>query len=195
MARPRAFDEGAVVRAARDRFWSHGYSATSMDDLVQGTGMSKGSIYNAFTDKHSLYLRTFESYCNDIVSQVAAHLDGPDEAAADRLRNLFDGVIHSGDSAAVPRGCFLAKATAERAALDPDVQAVAARTFAALEGLLVDTVKAAQRAGSIAAARDPARTARHCLATLRGLDALASAGVEHEVLVDAVTGLMESVLI
>jgi TetR/AcrR family transcriptional regulator, transcriptional repressor for nem operon len=195
MARPRTFDERAVVQAAQDRFWSRGYSATSMDDLVQATGMSKGSIYNAFTDKHLLYLRSFESYCNDVVAQVAALLEGPDEVAADRLRILFAGVAHSGDAAAVPRGCFLAKATAELAALDPEVQTFAARAFAALESLLVDSVKAAQRAGSIGAARDPVRTARHFLATLRGLDALASAGVEHKVLVDAVTSLMESVLI
>jgi len=157
--------------------------------------MSKGSIYNAFTDKHTLYLQTFESYCNDVVSQFAAHLDGPDEAAAGRLRTLFAGVVHAGGATPVPRGCFLAKATAELAALDPDVQTVARRTFAALESLLVDSVKAAQRAGSIAASRDPGASARHLLATLRGLDALASAGVEREVLVDAVTGLMESVLV
>ncbi len=84
MARPRAFDETDVVAAAQDRFWSFGYAATSLDDLVKATGLSKGSIYNTFSDKHTLYLRTFERYCDDIVAQVATHLDGPDETAAER---------------------------------------------------------------------------------------------------------------
>ena len=192
MARPRAFDETAVVEAAQDRFWSLGYAATSLDDLVKATGLSKGSIYNTFSDKHTLYLRTFERYCDDVVAQVCAHLDAPDELAAERLRTLFDGIVDASGSATVPRGCFLAKATAELAALDSEVQTVAQRTFAALETPLLRSVMAAQRAGSIVASRDPRKTARHLLATLRGLDALASAGVERAVLVDAVTSLTES---
>jgi TetR/AcrR family transcriptional repressor of nem operon len=194
VARPRAFDETAVVEAAQDRFWSFGYAATGLDDLVKATGLSKGSIYNTFNDKHSLYLRTFERYCDDVVAQFSAHLDGPDEKAAERLRTLFDGIVATSASTTVPRGCFLAKATAELAAHDHEVQTVARRTFDQLENLLVRSVMAAQRAGSIGASRDPRKTGRHLLATLRGLDALASAGTERDVLVDAVTSLTESVL-
>jgi TetR/AcrR family transcriptional repressor of nem operon len=195
VARPRAFDETAVVESARDQFWSFGYTATSLDDLVNATGLSKGSIYNAFNDKHTLYLRTFERYCDDVVAQVATHLDGPDETAVERLRTLFDGIAGTGASATAPQGCFLTKATAELAALDPEVQALARRTFDQLENLLFESVVAAQRAGTVAATRDPRTTARHLLATLRGLDALATAGVEPDVLADAVTSLAESVLV
>jgi TetR/AcrR family transcriptional repressor of nem operon len=194
MARPRAFDETAVVEAAQDQFWSFGYAATSIDDLVKATGLSKGSIYNAFSDKHTLYLHTFERYCDDVIAQVAAQLDGSDETAAERLRALFDGIAGADASTTVPRSCFLAKATAELAALDPGVQTVARRTFDQLENLLFQSVVAAQRAGSITASRDPRKTARLLLATLRGLGALASAGAERDVLADAVTSLAESVL-
>jgi TetR/AcrR family transcriptional regulator, transcriptional repressor for nem operon len=194
VARPRAFDEAAVVEAAQERFWSLGYAATSLDDLVKATGLSKGSIYNTFSDKHTLYLRTFERYCDGIVAQVSAVLDGPDESAAERLRTLFDAIVGASATATVPRGCFLAKATAELAGLDSEVQTVALRTFVELETLLVSSVEAAQRAGSIVASRDPRKTARHLLATLRGLDALASAGADRDLLVDAVTSLTESVL-
>jgi len=132
--------------------------------------------------------------CEDVVAQVAAQLEGPDETAAQRLRALFDGIAGAGDSTTVPTGCFLAKATAELAALDGDVQTVARRTFDELESVLVRSVTAAQRAGSIAASGDPRKTFRHLLATLRGLDALASDRVEPDVLTDAVTSLTDSVL-
>lgn len=194
MARPRAFDEASVVESARDQFWSFGYAATSLDDLVNATGLSKGSIYNAFNDKHTLYLRTFERYCVDVIAQVATHLEGPDDTAVERLRSLFDGIAGTCTPTTGPSGCFLTKATAELASLDHDVQTLARRTFDQLENLLFESVVAAQRSGSIAATRDPRRTARHLLATLRGLDALATAGVESVVLADAVSSLAESVL-
>jgi TetR/AcrR family transcriptional regulator, transcriptional repressor for nem operon len=194
VARPRAFDETAVVEAAQNRFWSFGYAATGLDDLVKATGLSKGSIYNTFGNKHALYLRTFERYCDDVVTQFAAYLDGPDETAAERLRALFEGIAAASTSTTVPRGCFLAKATAELAALDDEVQTVARRTFELLENHLVRSVTAAQRAGSIDASRDPRKTGRHLLATLRGLDALASAGTERDVLMDVISSLTELVL-
>ena len=40
MARPREFDEHAVLNAAMNRFWEHGYQATSMRDLAVETGLT-----------------------------------------------------------------------------------------------------------------------------------------------------------
>jgi hypothetical protein len=63
-----------------------------------------------------------------------------------------------------------------------------------LETLLVQSVMTPQRVGSIAASRDPRKADQHVLATLRGLDALATAGVDRDVLVDAATSLTKSLL-
>ena len=42
MPRPRKFDETDVVAAARDEFWSRGYTATSVDDLTSRHGPGQG---------------------------------------------------------------------------------------------------------------------------------------------------------
>lgn len=57
MPRPREFDENRVLLAVRDEFWDKGYAATSMDDLLRVSGLGKGSLYGAFGDKRSLFLR------------------------------------------------------------------------------------------------------------------------------------------
>jgi TetR/AcrR family transcriptional repressor of nem operon len=87
MARPREFDEEDVVLAARERFWSTGYAATTLDDVLAATGLGKGSLYGAFGDKHQLFLRVFDDYCAGLVDAVRRSLQGPDAGAYERVRS------------------------------------------------------------------------------------------------------------
>jgi TetR/AcrR family transcriptional repressor of nem operon len=58
MGRPRLFDTDAVVSAARDAFVRTGYAGTSIDDLLQATGLQRASLYSAFGSKRGLFLTT-----------------------------------------------------------------------------------------------------------------------------------------
>ncbi len=48
MARPAQFDRGEILDKAMQTFWEHGYSATSMANLVETTELNPGSLYAAF---------------------------------------------------------------------------------------------------------------------------------------------------
>lgn len=195
MARPRTFDEATVIKAARDQFRSTGYSGTSLDDLVTATGLAKASIYNAFGNKHDLYVRAFEFYCAEIIDMVSGELAGPDEGAAERLQGFIRHMADaSGTASSPPLSCFLSKATAELGALDREVAAIAQHTFAQIEDVLTDCVCAAQRAGAVSDSRDPRATARHILVALRGIEALAAAGVDRAVLADAARSVTQLTL-
>lgn len=195
MARPRTFDEETVIKAALGRFRATGYSGTSLDDLVKATGLAKASIYNAFGDKHALYLRAFESYCFEVVDALSRQLDGPDDAAADRLRGFIRQIADTAETTSSPPiSCFLSKATAELAAHDPEVACVAQRTFQRIEEILTEAVSAAQRAGAVSDSPDSRSTARHILVVVRGLEALAAAGVDRAVLDDAVRSISQFTL-
>lgn len=197
MARPRTFDETAVLAAARDRFWSSGYAGTGMSDLTDATGLSKASLYNTFGNKHALYVRAFADYCSRALDAIAAELDVPDDEAADGLCRLIEGLADgpsgSGGEQPPPTACFLAKAPAELAAQDPEVANIARQTYGRFEELLVRAVAAAHRAGTVPDSHDARSVARHVLATLRGIEALISAGVEHTVVADAAANLIDTV--
>src|SRR5258707_14830700 len=115
MARPRGFDEGEVLRAARDQFWSTGYAATRVDDIAAATGLGKGSLYGAFGDKHQLFLRTFDDHCAGLTEAVRRALDGPDTGAHERLRAHVLAVANATPPDVCPRGCLLAQGPAELA--------------------------------------------------------------------------------
>jgi AcrR family transcriptional regulator len=176
MARPRGFDETEVLRAARDEFWSGGYAATSIDDVVAATGLGKGSLYGAFGDKHALFLRVFDDYCIDSVNAVRAALKGPDAGAYSRLRAYLLAVARSTGDDTDRRGCLLAKGTAELAGSDPAVATRAKQTVDAIEEALVDCIEGAQRAGDIDPSADARQLAGLVVAILRGIEALGKAG-------------------
>src|ERR1700744_5642038 len=62
MARPREFDEAAVLDAAMQSFWLNGYEKTSVRDLAEGRGAAGASLYNAFGDKRTLYRSALNRY-------------------------------------------------------------------------------------------------------------------------------------
>jgi TetR/AcrR family transcriptional repressor of nem operon len=66
MGRPRSFDEPTAVAGAATLFAAHGYDGTSVDDLVRGLGMHRGSLYQAFGSKRALYLRVLREHVEDL---------------------------------------------------------------------------------------------------------------------------------
>ena len=178
MARPRKFDEDAVVGAARDQFWDGGYAATSVDDLTAATGLGKGSLYGAFGDKHALFLRALDDYCVDATGRVVAQLRRPGVSAYDRLADHVRAVAADIAADTGRRGCMMAKSAAELGANDADVGRVINASFTKWQGALADCIAEAQRDGTVSAATDPEALATMLLGMIRGFEALRMGGVE-----------------
>lgn len=62
MARPREFDRDQALLKARDAFWSRGYEATSISDLVDVLGLASARIYAAFGSKEDLFREAIGLY-------------------------------------------------------------------------------------------------------------------------------------
>lgn len=120
MARPREFDPDKVLGDAMGVFWQHGYDAASLPDLLKGMGMTRGSLYKAFVDKKSLFLRVLERYETEAIQPGVALLTTGPTDGLDRIYALFSGVIaaaQNGDR----RGCLLCSAAAGPAAFDAEI--------------------------------------------------------------------------
>lgn len=62
MGRTRTFDEMIVLTGAMMAFREHGFAGASVRCLERATGVSAGSLYNAYGDKEGLYRAAFEHY-------------------------------------------------------------------------------------------------------------------------------------
>ena len=124
VGRPREFDEEQVLDAAMKAFWANGYEATSLADLVSVTGLHKGSLYQAFGDKHALFVQTLNRYLqgirhhkNQILDQAVTPLAG--------IRAVLHGFIDMSEGdCSCPRGCMAVKSLVEMAPHDAEVQRI-----------------------------------------------------------------------
>ena len=62
MARPREFDVDEVLDRATELFWTRGYEATSVQELVDTLGVNRASLYATFGDKAQLFAAVLDRY-------------------------------------------------------------------------------------------------------------------------------------
>jgi TetR/AcrR family transcriptional regulator, transcriptional repressor for nem operon len=178
MPRPRQFDETDGVAAARDEFWTRGYTATSVDDLTAVTGLGKGSLYGAFGDKHGLFLRALDDYIASALDNVRAQLRDPAYSAYERLIRHLRAQARAVAADTSRRGCMMAKSASELAATDDAVERAVERAYTVWRSELGDCIKEAQRDGAIDAKVNPQALATTLLAFMRGLEALHKGGAK-----------------
>ncbi len=177
MARPRQFDEDAVLEAVREQFWDAGYAATSLQDLMRVTGLGKGSLYAAFGDKHALYLTVLRQYAHAGERAVRDALSATPRAV-DALRAFLMAPVGDLDGAAAARGCMLANGTCELATADPDVRDEARRTYEAITAAVADCVRRAEAEGDLVVAGSALETARALLAAQQGVVYMGRSGMD-----------------
>ena len=177
MARPRKFDEGQVVQAARDQFWLHGFNGTSLDDLTNVTGLGRGSLYAAFTDKRTLFLRAIDDYTTALMDQALADLRDPEKSGRDRLVDHIRSITKRLTADTKGRGCLMAKSAAEMGAIDKDVARRVRKWLEVYQRDIAEAIRVGQRDGDIDPDADPDELALLILALLRGAEALRKGGM------------------
>lgn len=149
-------------------FWSRGYHATALPDLLRATRLSRGSLYAAFGDKHSLFLRALDRYIADALTRTDVEL-GPSHAPIDGLRIFLGGYVERTSGTGGRRGCLLVATAMELAGDDPDVEVRISGFFKAMETKVAGAFSRAKLGGELAAGVEPASAARILLCFVEGL--------------------------
>jgi TetR/AcrR family transcriptional repressor of nem operon len=168
MARPREFDREKAVQQAMELFWRQGYEAASVQALGAAMGLNPGSLYNAFTDKHTLFLEALRCYQEREYTLACDLFAGPATGRA-AIARFFSLVVEQDSTNPDHKGCLMVNSAAELADRDPEVRARVAASRAQMTALFRDVILQAQHAGEIAAGRDPDTLAAFLVNCLFGL--------------------------
>lgn len=130
-------------------FWTKGYHATSIDDLVKATGVARSGIYSEFGGKEETFASCLAHYREAVAGPAIAILISHDDGL-EAIRQYFAFFIERHRRHGLPGpGCFLANAVTEVAPHSPAVQETASAHRCDLhQGFKAALGRAAENMGS-----------------------------------------------
>ena len=161
--RPRRFEETAVLDSAMKIFWAKGYEATSYSMLSEAMRMNTPSIYGAFGDKESLFLKVIDRYVEGYgkptflgLSESKTCREGFTVFLSLRIKQILN---------AEHPGCLVATVLADAAPLSPQFENKLKVLLNALDDLIAQRIQRGIVEGDLSAKTEPKALARilHCL--------------------------------
>jgi TetR/AcrR family transcriptional repressor of nem operon len=168
MVRVREFDTDAAVQAAMTCFRSTGYEGTSIQDLVDATGVGRGSLYAAFGSKEGIYLAALDRY-RETYADPLIELLGTGAPARALIREILVGLVDEIVRDGTRMACLIVGAATERVNHDAQAAQRVRATTAALEDAFTALVTQAQAAGEITSTSDARSVARLLVMATHGL--------------------------
>ena len=189
MARQKAFDRETALDRAMGAFWTKGYTATSVEDLVAHMGIQRGSLYATFGDKRSLFFSALDRYQRVVVRELVEALEAPG-SGLEAIRRFFRLRVRGALDRSRPPGCLVTNSAVELSRRDRGAAAQVGSALTKLEAAFLHALAHARAQGELAATRDLRALARFLTSSAQGLSVMAKAFPERAVLEDVVEGVL-----
>ncbi|MEM7085675.1 MAG: TetR/AcrR family transcriptional regulator [Bacteroidota bacterium] len=148
MPRTEDFNRDQVLDKAKNAFWLKGYNGTSMQDLVDATGLNRSSIYNSFGSKMELYQESLKQYQKES-GTIFEKARNQERTAIETIGLIFVFVLEDILGDADRKGCMLINCHTEMGNQDTELKALFSANQEHLVSIFEDLVKQGQKDGSV----------------------------------------------
>lgn len=155
-----------VISEATDLINRRGFANTSVNDLVEATGVKKGNLYFHFTSKEELGLELIRRASGEYFKYLGANAKGA--TAARRIGGILDAVYRLHRKRGFVGGCIFGNMALEMSDVNDDFARMVRDIFEEWIRLLARLIREAQEEGDIREDIDPASAARLVVASLEG---------------------------
>jgi len=145
MARPVEFDENKVLTNAMEQFWREGYEASSVQKLLDCTGINRGTLYNSFGDKDTFFKSCVDQYNKVVEKQIAASLQSSKLGPWEAIEAYFDETVLNVTNKHRSMGCLLVNSLCESINYDKEMRKVVRGSLATIRKALVARLKEAHK--------------------------------------------------
>lgn len=193
MARTKTYEPDILADRALAAFWQNGFHATSMDDLVKATKVSRHGIYQDFGGKRGLFLACFERYELAIVKPAFEAVEKP-HADIQQIAAYFETQIALAERIGLPdNGCFVANSSTEIAPQDKDVAMKVTQHNKRLAAGFSTALQNSQNTNSKLAAKDIEQLAEVVVVFANGLWSLSRTVTDAATLRERVTTFLSMI--
>ncbi len=169
MARPVEFEYNDVLTNAMEQFWREGFEASSVQKLLDVTGINRGTLYNSFGDKDTFFKACLDHYNKLIAKDLDASLSNADLAPWAAIEKYLDLAVLSVSNKQRSMGCLLVNSLCESINYDKEIQKIVRNSFAVVRKALVKRLKDAEKDGKLKSGGSVEFAADLLMNTLYGL--------------------------
>ena len=149
MARPVEFDEQKVLTNAMEQFWKEGYEASSVQKLLDCTGINRGTLYNSFGDKDTFFKSCVDQYNGLMSKQIASTLKNPNLKPWDAIVAYVDETVVNVNNKHRSMGCLLVNSLCESINYDKEMKKVVRASLATIRKAILGRMKEAHKKGGL----------------------------------------------
>ena len=149
MARPVEFEYNDVLNNAMEQFWREGFEASSVQKLLDVTGINRGTLYNSFGDKDTFFKACLDHYNKLMAKDLDASLNNEDLAPWASVEKYFDLAVLSVSNKQRSMGCLLVNSFCESINYNKDIQKIVRASFAVVRKALLKRMKDADKDGQL----------------------------------------------
>lgn len=132
-----------------EQFWKEGYEASSVQKLLDCTGINRGTLYNSFGDKDTFFKSCVDQYNANMANHIAASLKNEKLSAWDAINEYFEQAVFSLSNKQRGMGCLLVNSLCESINYDKEMKRVIRASLAAIRKPLVARLSEAQKKGKL----------------------------------------------
>ncbi|WP_319761156.1 helix-turn-helix domain-containing protein [Maridesulfovibrio sp.] len=183
MARHQEFETDEALHQAMKVFWRKGYEATSINDLLKATNLSKSSLYATFGGKRDLFLAAFDSYRDARKSEAIKILN--QTPARKGIEQFYKMILEGAKADEFSNGCMSINQAVEMAPHDEDVRVRVKQDFQLMEKFLTQTIEQGRLDGSVKGRKTARELSRILVVAFPGLQVMVRAKCDQERLDEA----------
>jgi TetR/AcrR family transcriptional regulator, transcriptional repressor for nem operon len=155
-----------ILSTAVDIINIKGYSNTSINDIINETGVKKGNIYFHFSSKEKLVKSIILEARKDYLEYLTSRIKG--DKPVQKLDSLIFAIYSFHRKKKFTGGCLFGNIALELADLNPEISTTIKEIFNEWISIFSDFLNQAVKEGEIKIRINPAMTARHIIASIEG---------------------------